>query len=1288
MPSPELPLQSDDDFLDPDRRPFETVETVPVMRVDIEQDGMEHDTLATLPPNTGFAETQRTNTARLTQPTQIIRRSPPAAMISSPSKATVQVEASSPIPTPAPMRKPSGILASAMMAPAGTVLRRPVAPPQPLPKLQTITIESDDEGPTYKGDSSDDEQHGLPRSDIKTTTFQRKQADTVPESPARGNNLFKNIINNSSYGGQANGVKRSADAMATAYGNSSSFKRPRQTGPSRALPAAQPEPEEDMEVDDISDINMRRKTRRLNSIVTQATVRQCYEALVLKRGDFNDASDYLLDLSEREAKQTNKHVDLTGSDDELMPTPAMQKKYAPIAPRPAPVAAKQQARVPQKTIAEKWSSNQHVRQPQAKKLDVFDTPSPKKSRTLIRGRKNRSSPVPQEEEPSVHIGRQVVLSDSSEEDSGIHSAPEDRSNNFNDRLLKFFNECTVADLVDTAVIKPNHAEHIVSKRPFKSVAAVSKIEAPDLKPTKNKRKAMPMGEKVADKVAEMLESYEAVDFLVRNCEALGRPLAAEMKNWGFKSKSDTGELDIVSVDSQRSCHDSGIGTPVSDDEMRNPGPKNFFKQPAIMNHDFQMKDYQVVGMNWLNLLYKKRLSCILADDMGLGKTYQVIGFLAHLLESGDKGPHLIVVPAATLENWLQEFQRFCPALNVEPYYSTVPGEREEIRLRLEDYRDDISVVVTTYQLAKAKEDFPWLREFGFKCAIFDEGHVLKNANSQVSRKLNRIKCKFRLLLTGTPLQNNLRELISLLAFMMPDIFQQKQDEMEAIFSHNVKALDENHEALLSARRIARARSMLTPFILRRKKHQVLKDLPKKDRRVEYCDLTPEQAEIYGSWLQKALDIRERRERGEETGNESTHILMKLRQAAIHPFLFRRLYQDDQLPKIAKQCTKDDQWRESNPDLIVTELLAYSDMEIHKLCDGRSVLQKFALNNNQWLASGKIQKMLELLRTYISGGHRTLIFSQFTMVLDILELVLEREAIAYFRLDGSTKVSQRQDLIDEFSAEENKTPVFMLSTKAGGAGINLAKANKVIVFDSGFNPQDDIQAENRAHRIGQVKDVEVVRLVSRGTVEEQIYKMGLTKLRLDEEVAGVGGEDEGDEKRKLNEGELTEKEKQRRHVVEEMFFQKLEESPEEVVREAQSPVRERRALAVDIKKEGDATDTDSQKTLKPDPEDSVDRSTPRNTANSGTGATQDFAATGIKTEPSSQRSSSSSNKAGDVDGDGDGDGKDDPSSQDAGKNMASRPKKAARGGSQTGSQSTLKAWAAGGGGKRSPRKGKR
>ena len=1141
---------SDDEPSSASHARHETIETVPIRRLAADDDSDdEHETLPTqmLQRQNGNA-----NTSRLTQPTQIIRPSPAPPTPSSPSLPQVQVAASSPTPTAVPIRRPQPSVAN-VMAPAGTAFRRPFAPP-PQPRPKPILIDSDDEGPKYRGGSSDDEREEMRKNDIKTTTFQRRkpESDSIPESPARGNGLFTSVLSRY-YHDPSNGVKRSADTNAFSYGNSS--KRPRQTGPSRAVPlSSKPEEEEDMALEDIPDYNVRQKVRRMQNVLPSYSIRECYRALEAKKGNYDDACDYLVSMSEKKDKQANTSIDLTGSDDELMPTPAGPKKVQP---------AKQQAKVPVQSIRDKWGgSTQQARPlaPASKKLDVFDTPL-KQGRRLVRGRRDPSPDV--QEQPSTHIGRKVqeLSDDETEDDSGIHSAPENAT--AGDRLLKFFNECTTADLADTAVIDHKLAEHILSKRPFNTTRAIDRVQAPDLKTAKSKRKAPPIGERVAEKVADMLTSYDAVDFLVKKCEALSKPLTAEMKSWGVKiDNSENGELDLVELaHSHRSTHDSGIGTPVSDDEKSKP-PKSFIGQPVTMNGAFKLKDYQIVGMNWLNLLYRKRLSCILADDMGLGKTYQVIAFLSHLREVGVNGPHLIVVPAATLENWLKEFHQFSPKLRVVPYYSTIPGERARMRDEIDYDRDDINVVVTTYTLAKGKDDHPWLKDFGFKCTVFDEGHYLKNADSQVSKRLVRIKSSFRLLLTGTPLQNNLKELISLLGFMMPDLFKEKYDDLQAIFTHKIKAMDDNHKALLSDQRIARARSMLTPFILRRKKYQVLKDLPKKDRRVEYCDLTPEQAEIYQKWLKQALEIREQRERDEEVSNETTHILMKLRQAALHPFLSRRLYKDEILPKIAKQCLKDDMWRDSNPDLIVTELTHYSDMEIHTLCDNHPVLEKFALNDHEWLASGKVQKMLELLRTFMAEGHRTLIFSQFVMILDVLELVLEREAISYFRLDGSTRVSERQDLIDEFSTEDNDTPVFMLSTKAGGAGINLAKANKVIVFDSGFNPQDDIQAENRAHRIGQIKEVEVIRLITKGTVEEQIYAMGETKLKLDERVAGVGiNQEEENDTSRANQRveEETKQEAEGRKAVEDMFFSKLKAEPEKVKEEAASPVQMKKEL---------------------------------------------------------------------------------------------------------------------------------
>jgi SWI/SNF-related matrix-associated actin-dependent regulator 1 of chromatin subfamily A len=339
-------------------------------------------------------------------------------------------------------------------------------------------------------------------------------------------------------------------------------------------------------------------------------------------------------------------------------------------------------------------------------------------------------------------------------------------------------------------------------------------------------------------------------------------------------------------------------------------------------------------------------------------------------------------------------------------------------------------------------------------------------------------------------------------------------------------VDESHSTLLSAQRIERAKSMLKPFVLRRKKHQVI-DLPRKTSHVEYCDLNSAQRKIYEHEKEEVRQLLADRAAGKKTGNRSANILMKLRQAAIHPLLYRRHYTDTILSRMAKACLKEEQWSQSNPDIIFEELQAYNDFECHQLClNHPHSLGKFALKNDEWMNSGKVDKLCELLKRFQENGDRTLVFSQFTLVMDILEHVLETLHLGFVRLDGRTNVEDRQSILDAFH-ERTDIPVFLLSTKAGGAGINLACANKVVIFDSSFNPQEDVQAENRAHRVGQTREVEVIRLVTKDTIEEQIYALGQTKLALDQAVAG----DETESKKGEEAG---------MKVVEDMLLAKQEE----------------------------------------------------------------------------------------------------------------------------------------------------
>lgn len=407
----------------------------------------------------------------------------------------------------------------------------------------------------------------------------------------------------------------------------------------------------------------------------------------------------------------------------------------------------------------------------------------------------------------------------------------------------------------------------------------------------------------------------------------------------------------------------------------------------------------------------------------------------------------------------------------------------------------------------------------------------------------RIPAQFRLLLTGTPLQNNLSELASLLGFILPAVFCEHRQDLEFIFSHKAKTTDESHAALLSTQRIERAKSMMTPFVLRRKKHQVLKHLPKKTRRVDYCEMTKAQIEIYDNEKAKALQVIEGRAAGQKTSNDTANIMMALRKASIHPLLFRRHYDDKMLSKMSKACLQEDEFHDRNVDLVYEDMTVMTDFELHGFCEKYpSTMSKFALDNDEWMDSGKVSKLCELLLAFKDNGDRALVFSQFVMMMDILEAVLETLGIRFFRLDGQTKIDERQDMIDQFYAEKDIT-VFLLSTKAGGAGINLACANKVVIFDSSFNPQDDIQAENRAHRVGQTREVEVIRLVTRGTIEEQIHALGETKLALDDRVAGATTAGSADQMDLLSTNAVAAAddkvaERQGAKMVEEMMFKQI------------------------------------------------------------------------------------------------------------------------------------------------------
>ncbi|KAK9739304.1 Helicase conserved C-terminal domain [Popillia japonica] len=551
------------------------------------------------------------------------------------------------------------------------------------------------------------------------------------------------------------------------------------------------------------------------------------------------------------------------------------------------------------------------------------------------------------------------------------------------------------------------------------------------------------------------------------------------------------------------------------------------EQPRLLSPGLELTSYQLVGLNWLAVLHNQDVNGILADEMGLGKTVQVIAFLAYLKEANlAKTTHLIVVPSSTLENWQNEFERWCPDLNVLLYYGSTE-ERRMMRLMFaEGKHKDYDVVLTTYTMvSSSSEEKKMFRVTPMHYVVFDEAHMLKNMNTQRYECLIRIKASKRILLTGTPLQNNLLELMSLLIFVMPNIFSEKTEDLKNLFQKTSKAKDVDNDALPQFEReqIEHAKRIMKPFVLRRLKKDVLQDLPKKDDYMLQIPLAPTQEEQYINLVASFKEAGN----NENVNYNGVTMMSDLRKLSNHPLLLRYHYQYEDLPEIAKRLAADPGYKdtveqyiiEDLPEIakrlaadpgykdtveqyIIDDLACMSDFEIHTMTKQFKCLQDLGLPDNLITTSGKFLQfnnnigqyviMLDVVEEYV------LIFSQYVIMLDVVEEYLQIRQHSYLRLDGSTPVTIRQQLIDEFT-EDPTIFIFLLSTKAGGLGINLTAADTVIIHDIDFNPYNDKQAEDRCHRMGQQNPVSVYRLISKGTIEEGMWQLTQEKLKLEKEI---------------------------------------------------------------------------------------------------------------------------------------------------------------------------------------------
>ncbi|KAH6846238.1 SNF2 family helicase/ATPase-like protein PasG [Alternaria alternata] len=602
------------------------------------------------------------------------------------------------------------------------------------------------------------------------------------------------------------------------------------------------------------------------------------------------------------------------------------------------------------------------------------------------------------------------------------------------------------------------------------------------------------------------------------------------------------------------------------------------RQPKLVTGG-TMRSYQLEGLEWMVSLYNNGINGILADEMGLGKTIQTIAMLAHLWENKSYGPFLIAAPLSTTSNWVAEFEKWTPSMPVMLYHG---DKKERERLRKTRLRNpgtaDFPIMVTSYEICM--NDRKYLTSFGWQFIIIDEGHRIKNLDCRLIRELQQFQSANRLLITGTPLQNNLVELWSLLHFLLPTVFD-KLSTFESWFDFSGLKDKSSFEQLLSEERqqylVKSLHAVLKPFLLRRVKTDVESLMPKKREYVLYAPLTSMQRELYqaildgtsrsyleekaverlsiglssragtplsicstsGGLKRKALSSRATPNKSTKTSRAGTPAsVASTRSRGRSKKNYEEVSDDEYFDGLDKEESEeeeaelssdaeDEKIRAATFEIAKRQLmqkkLGNPIMQLRLCCnspynffnpfikadtDGAETFASETEPDETLVStSGKMLLLDSLLPELISRGHKVLIFSQFTTTLDLIGHYLDLRSWNYARIDGSVAQTDRQDQILAFnkpSSSKEAADIFILSTRAGGQGINLAAADTVILFDSDWNPQQDLQAMDRAHRIGQTRNVIVYRFATRNTVEQKLLESAEAKRRLEKLVIRKGG----------------------------------------------------------------------------------------------------------------------------------------------------------------------------------------
>ncbi|XP_064170613.1 transcription activator BRG1-like isoform X1 [Anguilla rostrata] len=489
------------------------------------------------------------------------------------------------------------------------------------------------------------------------------------------------------------------------------------------------------------------------------------------------------------------------------------------------------------------------------------------------------------------------------------------------------------------------------------------------------------------------------------------------------------------------------------------------KQSSLLING-QLKQYQIKGLEWLVSLYNNNLNGILADEMGLGKTIQTIALITYLMEyKRINGPFLIIVPLSTLSNWVYEFDKWAPSV-VKVSYKGSPAARRAFLPQLRNGK--FNVLITTYEyIIKDKHILAKIR---WKYMIVDEGHRMKNHHCKLTQVLNtHYLAPRRLLLTGTPLQNKLPELWALLNFLLPTIFKSCstfEQWFNAPFAMTGEKVDLNEEETILI--IRRLHKVLRPFLLRRLKKEVEAQLPEKVEYVIKCDMSALQRVLYRHMQAKGVlltDGSEKDKKGKGGTKTLMNTIMQLRKICNHPYMFQHIEES------------------------FSEHLGFTN----------GIVQ----GPDLYRASGKFELLDRILPKLRATNHKVLLFCQMTSLMTIMEDYFAFRNFQYLRLDGTTKADDRGMLLKTFNDPASQYFIFILSTRAGGLGLNLQSADTVVIFDSDWNPHQDLQAQDRAHRIGQQNEVRVLRLCTVNSVEEKILAAAKYKLNVDQKVIQAG-----------------------------------------------------------------------------------------------------------------------------------------------------------------------------------------